>query len=467
MALLTSTSAPRFADRMAAIVSAVSGHDLAWFGTRATDSEPLWRMVRSGRVFSLIAPLPESSAEGVDQDCLETRSGRRVDLDAYDIDIDPREDARGLKARLLFETAGRGIVVAYRPAEFLAAIGFCNPQAIMAFNFHLFQRQLEHKPWADKLLRSMDPSLPLLPTSHVHDTDIDRIRHLLADGPLVGRTTTSAGGAGVFLIANEADLIEHMPPHRDGFLTVSPFFEDGLPLNMNACIYEDGQVRAFGASFQLIGIKDLTPRRFGFCGNDFAAAIALPVEDLDLVQSITERVGACMARLGYRGVFGVDLLRHDGGICVLEVNPRFQASTALSSRICQQIGIPDPTTEHVAAFLGMEPPPFLSVAEQARLTGALLGSTPLAQVFHRNLLGQSIRLAAGPRCPPGINVDSLPGRSIWVERGAMICRSLHCDTVTGDGYSVPDSVSTLLRGATLSGDDSGEKGRTASLPTCN
>lgn len=419
---------------------------LAWFGTRGMDAIGLFALSPPEAVVSQIAAIPSPLGESVKQDCLEERLSRRLDLDRYDIDADASSGARHLRSQFLEQARPPKIIVAYRSAEFLSAASFCDRSLITAFNFHLFQRQFEHKPWVERALSRSTRDVPMLPTIYIRDNDEQAITAACAAGPQVGRTSTGSGGAGVFFFTSYEEFIERLPAHRDGFVAVSPYLEDALPLNINACVYDDG-VSVFGVSTQLIGIKGLTTRTFGFCGNDFGAAAYMSDEDLDQIEIITQKIGEWLRTQGYRGLFGADILQYKSNFVVSEVNARFQASTVLSTSINQYLGLPDPTTEHVAAFLGMNKPDIPSVREQTKSAADTSGKSATAQVFHRNVLADAIYVDGVPETGDTAAIDCVPTSSTLVEEEALMFRSLHSHVITVDGYQVEDAVMALSRDA--------------------
>lgn len=428
-------------NRLDEILAAVGRRSLAWFGTRGLDALSLSAMRTPELVVSQIAPIGEDLAPDTDQDCLETRLSERADLDRYDIDMDIRREARSLRTRFLAQARPPMIVIAYRPAEFLAATSFCDDDMLTAFNFHLFQRQFEHKPWVERALRKALVDVPMIPTVYLRDTDTEAVRREVGKGRRVGRTSSGSGGAGVFLFASEQEFAERLPPHRDGFVAISPYIEGGAPLNVNACVYSDG-VGVFGVSYQLIGIEGLTGRRFGFCGNDFAAASQLDRQLLDEIETKTRGVGEWLHRQGYRGLFGLDLLVGEKACFVSELNPRFQASTPLSALINQELGIPDPATEHVAAFLDLPCPKLPSCAEQTMRAMELAGAKPLAQVIHRNVLMDAVYLdrAPPPREDLFYTIEGAAARNVAIANEAMLFRSMHARQITWNGYTVSPDV---------------------------
>jgi hypothetical protein len=403
---------------------ALKGRDIVWFGTRGIDALGIFPLARPALVTAQIAPIPHDDLQGAEQDNLELRSRLRRDLDQYDIDRDP-----GL------------VLVAYRVAEMLSRPSFCHPTLVMATPFHLLQRQFEYKPWVEQQLLGLK-SVNVMKSTFIRDGDIESISSLLRNGPLVGRCSTGAGGSGVFTFASEEEYFERLPNHPDGFVGVTPLLDHAVPLNVNACVYSTGEVSVFGVSFQLIGIRGLTRRAFGFCGNDFAAAIDLPIEVCIKVERCAAAIGKWLFRYGYCGVFGLDILWNEGKIYVTEMNPRFQASTPLSASINQALGFPDPMTEHIAAFLGIGAPRKVSVVEQTQGCNDVRGNAPVAQVIHRNI--STVRLRAArinhEIVPEGVSIVGAPESGIYIDREAMLFKSFHNRNITSDGYSISEMV---------------------------
>ena len=431
--------------RLKTIRQALEGRDVVWFGTRGVDAEPLLNLVRPLAVISQIAPLPADKACGIEQDCLESRTNRRVDLDIYDIDLDFSREAVGLKLSLLRSVSSPVALIAYRAAEFLASIAFTDPMVQLHAPFHLCQRQLEHKPWVECNLSLL--GIPVIPWTYIRDGNAEAVNRVLEKGPAVGRTNTGAGGAGVFTFSTVEEFQEKLPIHNDGFVGVSPYFENAIPLNVNACVYRNGETTVFAISYQLIGIKDCSWRRMGYCGNDFAAAAELPKEIHDRVEQIAKKTGQWLHRLEFQGVFGLDLLLHDGNIMVSEINPRFQGSTSLCARLNQSLGITDPFAEHIASFLGLKPPDLPSCREQRIAIAESDGSVAKAQVIYHNINSQSIRVRSYrlPELGEEYELACVPDRGIYVDPHAIIAKSIHFKRVTGNGYTLEENATGVRK----------------------
>ncbi|MCE5333833.1 MAG: ATP-grasp domain-containing protein [Desulfobacteraceae bacterium] len=435
---------PRIASRTRAVLKKLDGLDVVWFGTRGTDVEPLLNFIEPVAIVSQIAPLSENGDSSIFQDCLELRSHRRVDLDRYDIDLDFTKEANGFKLNLLRQVSGPTALLAYRAAEFLASVAFTNPLVHLFAPFHLSQRQLEHKPWVERQLMRL--GIPMLTWKFVRDGDVDSIKKDLGDGPLVGRTNTGAGGAGIFKFGSVDDFLRCVPNHHDGFIGMSPFLSGAIPVNVNACVYARGQVSVFAPSFQLIGVEECTWRPMGYCGNDYAAASVLPAFVHDEIQRIAVLVGRWLRQLGFLGVFGLDFLIHEGRVIVTELNPRFQGSTPLCSDISQAFGWPDPLMEHIAAYLGLDAPKGRpACSEQSREIGSCAGEVPVAHMVFHNLNSQAVRVRAHrpPEAGTGICLECIPDPSVYVDPHAMTMRAIHRHQITDDGYQLHQRVKGL------------------------
>jgi hypothetical protein len=414
--------------------------DIVWFGTRGIDARALLALDRPLHATSITCPVKFGQA--IEQKCLESLTGLRRDFDTYNIDDDTSEAAMQLKREFLFKQKQATVLVAYRPAEMFNPVLYCESNVRLAVNAHTVQRRFEYKPWVESSLMAF--GVPMMPSTYVRSQNLDAIQALLKGGTLIARPVSGSGGLGIFCFSSMEEYLAVRP--RGEFLSVSPFFSGAIPLNVNAVIYPGAEVAVFGVSFQLIGLEKCCTRRFGYCGNDFYAGARLGNENLDMIQKITERIGEWLAQNGYLGLFGVDLLLTSAGVMVCEINARFQGSTPLSAAINQACSIPDPITEHVAAFLGL-PAPAVTLRQQAEIISDLKNSTPTAQTVYRNLRETSVRLrATAPALPSReTHLDGLPAENVIIEREAMLFRTYHQGPITEDGYSAscPDSSELL------------------------
>jgi hypothetical protein len=347
-------------ERIAEIDAALQGRRLVYFGTRGEDARHLLDLRSFGAVVCQIAPLGAASIREI---CLETLWKRRVDLDRYSIDDDVSPEVSRLRRALLSEFGKPAVVVPYRPTAVLTSAWFPRSDRVQYLGmFHEKQRYFEHKAWVETRLGN--EGIPTIPWTYFADDD-----HILLSEfaesrcPVVLRSNRTDGGTGVQLARSPRDLPRRWPAHKDGFVGAAPFLAGGVPLNVNACVFESGQVSMHGPSLQIIGIPSCTSRAFGYCGNDFAAFADLPLQAMYDLEKMTRRTGHWLAKQGYRGAFGIDAIYHEGQVLFIELNARFQGSSVHSATIDVQLGRPDIFIEHIAACLGLPESPLISVAD--------------------------------------------------------------------------------------------------------
>ncbi len=431
-------------NRLGQLRQALDTRRISWFGTRGIDAAPLARTGLLANVSSLVAPLREMVGN-ISEDCLECRLKRREDVNKYDIDFDTRLESCSFRDDLLSrsrsaKSGDSWLLGAYRPARFLAAINFTRSDVIAAHIFSDCQRVFEHKPWVERELENL--GLRTLGWRYVRDSEVDLLRDAIKEfGHIVVRSTFSDGGVGLRLVGSASRLRGEMPDHDDGFVAYSPYLEGALPLNLNACVYADGQVRVFHLSVQLIGIEACTNLKFGFCGNDFLSASELDRSILLLAEQLANRVGKWGARHGYQGQFGLDFLLHDGDLLITEMNPRFQASTFISEGLAETQGLTGPYLEHIASFLGLPPPSRAELPDlysQNERCSELYGQCDLGQIICYNDRGVGIRVASVERelVPEEASILGVPTSDVIVAPGAMLGKVLSREKVTDDGYSL-------------------------------
>ena len=424
-------------ERTRKIRSEVGSKQLCWFGVRGIDAPPLAGYGELSHIYSQTAPI-YSSLE-VYEKSLETILLHRVDLNTYDVDFDQEHYTREFKRTVLFGIKKKTILVPYRPQEFLSAIYFTHSDIVSYFGlFHKFQRTFEHKPWVEKSLK--EAGINVVPWEYVRNIERDMVKEKIAAGQtILIRPPYSSGGAGYAFIRKIEDIYTNpVSASDDGFFSISPFFEDSIPININACIYRDGSVRAFLPSYQLIGVKELTTRQLGYCGNDFGAVKQLGEDIVNRIEEAVLQVGRWLAKKEYLGIFGADLLVVNNRIYLVEINPRFQGSTQLSSALAGQVDDGDPYGEHLAAFMGLEAP------ELPRLWERTKNLENAAQLIAYNRLPKDISLDIhAVEQLPG-DYKGIPRQHVTIAPEGMIFKKIYNQSVTEDGYNLFPEVAGEL-----------------------
>jgi len=398
---------------------------LGWFGARGDDAHPLLELPNFVTCISLIAPM---HAPGVTAEAsLEEITHRRIDLDQYDFDSDASPGAVELRTVALRMLTGVDILVPYRPLQFFSLVMFPLGDSVRYFgNFHEHQVAFENKPWVESELRKL--GVRMMPWAYFMPSEVNRAVEQLASGPVVVRRIRSSGGSGLRLVESEPEFRRLLAKADDLFVAVCPFFERAYPLNVGGCVFPDASVTLHTPSVQLIGVEGCTTRRFGYCGNDFAAASQLTAEMWDDLERQVRKIGGWLAGKGYVGAFGVDALSADEGVYVTEINPRFQGSSRISADIDRAQHRVDLYLAHLGSFLGLPNPGSLPLRELAR------SQTPSAQVYFHNLDAGPVR--SGSHAPVGdsqFEWQLLPEPATSIDSGGILCRGVLRDIDhTGD-----------------------------------
>lgn len=336
-----------------AVENRIGRRRLVWFGTRGDDVESAAQIDQLSTVISLINTYRRRAS--VESVSLEDISKRRPDLDTWDLDAHPRDqDVRQLREALLRAVARPSVLFTYRPSAFLSAIAFARADScdyVGMFSGH--QVAFEHKPWVESSLAGL--GIPHVPWRYVADSDLAETRPLLDEGPIVLRRSRTTGGVGLVRLSDPADLEALWPDEDEAFVSVAPFLDETVPVNVAGVVWHDG-VTVHPASVQLIGLPECTTRPFGYCGNDFVALKDLGREVIDSIETSTRRVGEWLGRRGYIGTYGVDFMVKDGVALFTEVNPRFQGSSHLSAEISVELDLGCVFVDHLAACLGLDSP---------------------------------------------------------------------------------------------------------------
>ena len=284
-------------------------------------------------------------------DSLEEISYRRRAWTNQNIDM-AVASAMAVLAEIKERMAGPALLLPYANTSSIENLALLAGDWMVAAPKAALRHEFDDKIMAMRLFRKL--GLPTLVSHVISKKDWSRI--LPSSFPVVIKIPNASSGHGTFLVSTADEFIcvvEQWLPTCD--LLCEPFV-NGYSLNINAVAFGSSVVCA-PASVQLIGLPVCGSGRFLYCGNDFAAALELPIDVRSQCKASAEKIGAAMAARGYRGVFGVDCIVNDAGVVIpIEINARFQNSTALLNRLLSDSGMPTLAEVHVAACLGEKPP---------------------------------------------------------------------------------------------------------------
>jgi hypothetical protein len=431
--------------RLDQLQRALAHRELVYIGPRGEDSYPLVSLGNLGSVVSLIAP----AGSGVFESCLERLSGERLDLNSYAHDEDLSAAAARHREALFSRFVRPTALLPYQSSRLFSCAWVTSLDMVLPLGlYHEKQACFDAKPWVELELRRL--GVKSISWSYVRSLLTPSILRSLEEGPLVIRSPRSWGGINVSIVHTPRELseLEAFLPD-EGYFCISPWIESSISVNVNACVFPGGETSIHGGSLQLLGIGLCTTRPLGYVGNDFGAIATLPTTALANLDAMTRRVGMWMASQGFLGAFGLDALVCDEDVLFVEVNPRFQGSSAVAARIDEQLSRSNQYFEHAAAFLGLDPPDGMSLRELVRRQSAL------AQVVVYNRENQMLRLTRRPAVE-NCELRLLPGEGVSVHPNGTLAALCFEAVVTRSGrelsqeaeravHAVAGSFSTLPR----------------------
>lgn len=140
----------------------------------------------------------------------------------------------------------------------------------------------------------------------------------------------SSGGKGTFILNkhNEAFIQSQL---NNSLYLVSPRIKNSYPVNIHISISKK-EIIIFPPSLQIIQEKG---NKLLYVGADFVQAKSIPLEIVESIKKIANKIGKQIQSIGYRGFLGIDfIVDNKSKILFVEVNPRFQGSSILLNRAC-------------------------------------------------------------------------------------------------------------------------------------
>ncbi|NLO73001.1 MAG: ATP-grasp domain-containing protein [candidate division WS1 bacterium] len=408
---------------------ALGDRRLVFLSMRGADAETLLELQQLHTVIAEVSPLGSSR---VNEFCMENLTGERVDYSQRTLDHDERPQVAVLREALLEALSAPSVVLPFVPNAILTAAWF--PRADTTAHlapFHELQACLEYKPWVEQELKRH--GVRTLDWEYYADSEAQLILerlHAAPDKTWVLRAGHTWGGIGVKRLTSPEELQAIWPEHTDGFVALSEYLKDSLPLNIGACLFPEGEVSFHAASFQLIGLPSATNHALGYCGNDFAAFAQLDEAVIEALAEMTLAVGTWLAKWNYLGAFGIDALVHEGTVYLSEINPRFQGSTMLAAYIDRDLDRPDLYQEHLGAYLGLPP------ADRRSLREITATAPPYAHLLRHNTGDQPLQRLPAAAGEPPLRHRQLPAPKVQVLPEGLTFQAIIPSQVTDSGLSL-------------------------------
>ncbi|MCK5471707.1 hypothetical protein KAI54_00785 [Candidatus Gracilibacteria bacterium] len=192
-----------------------------------------------------------------------------------------------------------------------------------------------------------DYALPILPTQ------IRKLNLVIFVEPIVVQMRRGHAGESTFFVRSNRELNELKRKAGEWVVKITPLKK--LPtFSLNLCITRAGTFTT-QPFFQITGDPNLNPLPGGTGGIDFGlAAKMLSEKSLERISALVELVGNALAKIGYRGIAGIDFLvdekKHH--IFLLELNPRLLSNLGFVTKKQAAIEEIPLLTIHLLEMLG-------------------------------------------------------------------------------------------------------------------
>lgn len=273
---------------------------------------------------------------------MERETGRRI---YHNGDCPGYEDFFQAACQLIREKNPNVRFIQYDAMDFACFPAELQERFVYQNEYELLRR-LNQKILVKQQLSGRVPILPyqLLPVKECSPENLRR--SFPGEQAVVLQRDFSCGGSGTFLVPLEGAAL--FPPRLEAeeLCMVSPFESRSIPVNVHGVIYPE-DILLFPPSIQLI---DQSQSRLEYLGSDYSAFQTLTQEERQRVRETAHAVCRYLRAQGYRGVCGIDLLLVGDTCYFMEVNPRFQASSALLNRNLSRDACPSVQEYHCNAF---------------------------------------------------------------------------------------------------------------------
>ena len=120
--------------------------------------------------------------------------------------------------------------------------------------------------------------------------------------------------------------------YKNRKVKLSEYFK-GETYTINACVIGN-EILISKPIFQITGLSSYNKNSFGgTCGNDYIYPKKLRKEQRKEIFDCTKKVGDYIKKLGYKGIFGLDLVVNNKKVNLIEINPRIIGSMSLFTKL--------------------------------------------------------------------------------------------------------------------------------------
>jgi len=276
-------------------------------------------------------------------------------------------------------TNKKTVIIPFKPS---AKIDFlCQKNHwICAANNHQLNRQLEDKIIFKQLCQNHN--LPQIPSIVDNFTKNNFIKYQQKyQSKLVVQSHFGWAGKSTFSSDNWDDIKDKISINTT--VKFSPFI-NGYSLLNNCCLTSKGLIQSPPA-LQYTGVKPFTNNPFTTVGRQWPSLA--PKNIIEKVKQITQDFSYVLAKMNYKGFFGLDFLVDNDSIYLLECNPRLTASFAFYHDIETNQKITSLFFLHLVQFLDINYNFDLNNEQKRFYNSKIIGS----EITAKNKSGKTIK----------------------------------------------------------------------------
>ncbi|HIR87581.1 MAG TPA: ATP-grasp domain-containing protein [Candidatus Fimimorpha faecalis] len=232
-----------------------------------------------------------------------------------------------------------------------------NPQivskCILPSNVHLIckneeqlLRILDNKIETRNLMKSV---VPMLKYDNIKGKDISYKKLSLLASEFVIQHPIGSGGSKTFLYNENTYEKIDLILEREDYYSISIYQRNNISYNIHCIIFSE-KIEILAPSQQILEKTELIE----YIGSEFE--VEIPKEIKRKLEEYSLKLCKKIQKLGYRGVLGIDFIAVDNELYFIEINPRFQGSTAKVDSILKESNLPSIFEYNYCAFYNIKMP---------------------------------------------------------------------------------------------------------------
>lgn len=204
-----------------------------------------------------------------------------------------------------------------------------NQWQVLVPNLHLRRRIADKTKLPEILEAAKVPIIPNQILLSANSSDSDFYWDFFDSNSLVVQEPeNNLTGRGTHLIESREHLRNCLLNLEGTSLKLTKYIPGRL-VTISACATKKAIFTSY-LSIQLVGIFHLTECWAAHCGNELIDEDDLSREEVAAIRNICEQIGIELVKMGFTGLFGLDLVISANGVpYVLEINPRIQSVSSL------------------------------------------------------------------------------------------------------------------------------------------